>query len=98
MEYEIETTTAFDKWFSKIKDKKVKARFLSRIDYLRMGVFGDHKQLDSVLFELRFFFGAGFRIYYTIREDVIILLINGGDKSSQKKDIKKAQDIIKDLQ
>lgn len=62
-----------------------------------VGNFGDCKSIDKQISELRFFLGAGYRIYYTIKGDEIILLLNGGDKSSQAKDIKQAKDILKEL-
>lgn len=62
-----------------------------------VGNFGDCKSIDKQISELSFFLGAGYRIYYTIKGDEIILLLNGGDKSSQAKDIKQAKDILKEL-
>jgi len=97
MDYEIETTNVFDKWFSKIKDKKSQARILVRIKRIQFGHFGDHKAIDDELFELRLFFGSGFRVYYTIRGNTVVLLLTGGDKSSQNKDIQKAKAIMEDL-
>lgn len=72
-------------------------RILLRFDRLKDGNFGDYKQLDEYLYELRFNFGSGYRVYYTFENNTIVLLINGGDKKSQAKDIKKAQDIINQL-
>jgi len=97
VKYEIETTNIFDKWFSGIKNARYKARFLTRFDRVQMGNFGDHKKLDNDLFELRFFFGPGFRAYYAIKENKIVFLLCGGDKSSQKKDIRKARIIMENL-
>lgn len=65
-----------------------------RLDRLKDGNFGDCKQLDEYLYELRFNFGSGYRVYYTVKDNTIILLINGGDKKSQIKDIKTAKEII----
>ena len=61
------------------------------------GNFGDHKQLNSSLYELRFDFGGGIRIYYTIEGNTVVLLINGGNKKTQSKDIQKANDIVESL-
>ena len=97
MIYEIETTSVFDKWFSQIKDTRHRARILARIKRIQIGNFGDHKMVDTNIFELRFFFGPGFRIYYTIKGERIIFLLTGGDKSSQKNDIEKARTIMEDL-
>lgn len=97
MIYEIETTSIFDKWFSQVKDTKHRARILARIKRIQIGNFGDHKIVNTHLFELRFFFGPGFRIYYTIKGDRIVFLLTGGDKSTQKKDIEKAKGIMEEL-
>jgi len=94
MRYEIETTQFFDNWFKKIKDVRFRARIALRFDHIRMGIFGDRKSLGRGLFELRFFFGPGFRVYYTIKNRRIVFLLAGGDKSSQDKDIEKARTII----
>ncbi len=64
MHYTIETTDTFLEWFDKLKDKSVKNKILARLTRIENGNFGDHKQLSSNLFELRFFFGSGFRVYY----------------------------------
>ena len=69
-------------------------RVLSRLYRLEQGNFGDYKRLDDRICELRLFFGKGYRIYYAIEGKNIMLLLNGGDKSSQSKDIKKAQRIL----
>ena len=78
-------------------DGTTRKRILLRFDRLKDGNFGDCKQLDEYLYELRFNFGSGYRVYYTFEDNKIVLLINGGDKKSQSKDIKKAQEIIKNL-
>ncbi|WP_404358529.1 type II toxin-antitoxin system RelE/ParE family toxin [Methylotuvimicrobium sp. KM1] len=62
------------------------------------GHFGDCKPLDGRLFELRCFFGGGLRVYYTIRHEQIVLLLVGGDKSSQDRDIEKAKALLKTLE
>ncbi len=79
----------------KTLDSSVRKRILLRLDRLKDGNFGDYKQLDEYLYELRFNLGSGYRIYYMIEDKTIVLLINGGDKKSQKKDIKQAKEIIK---
>ena len=94
MKYEIETTQDFDKWLKKIRDKNVLHRFDVRFNRISNGNFGDVKQVDVKLFELRFFFGSGYRIYYTVRKQKIVLLLCGGDKSSQSKDIAQAKNLL----
>lgn len=78
-------------------DGTTRKRILLRFGRLKDGNFGDYKQIDEYLYELRFNFGSGYRVYYTFEDNKIVLLINGGDKKSQSKDIKKAQEIIKNL-
>lgn len=78
-------------------DGTTRKRILLRFDRLKDSNFGDYKQLDEYLYELRFNFGSGYRVYYTLENNVIVLLINGGDKKSQAKDIKKAKEIITKL-
>lgn len=98
MKYEIETTNVFDRWLAGIKDITFRARIISRFDRIQLGSFGDHKNLGDGLFELRFFFGPGFRAYYTIRVCKVVFLLCGGDKSSQSKDIERAKAIMEELE
>lgn len=86
------------KWLKGLKDRSTRNKVLARIDRVQNGNFGDFKSLDDNLFELRFFFGGGLRIYYTIRNRQIVLLLNGGSKSSQSRDIEKARQIIQELE
>ena len=88
----------FDKWLYGIKDVKHRARIISRFDSIQLGNLGDHKNLGGNLFELRFFFGPGFRVYFTIKQGKIVFLLCGGDKSGQGKDIKKAKAIMAELE
>ena len=78
-------------------DGSLRKRILLRLDRLKDGNLGDYKQLSDYLYELRFNFGSGYRIYYTIENQTIILLINGGDKKYQNKDINRANEIINKL-
>ena len=94
VKYEIKTTQDFDKWLKKIRDKKVLHRLDVRFNRIANGNFGDAKQIAANLFELRFFFGSGYRIYYTVRKKKIVLLLCGGDKSSQSKDIAQAKNLL----
>lgn len=98
MKYELHSTRTFDKWLSRLKDAGLKNRILARLSRVESGNFGDNKQLGSELFELRFFFGSGLRIYYTVRSSRVVLLLVGGDKSSQTKDIEKAIELLRELE
>lgn len=97
MNYEIQTTTTFDRWFSKIKDKSTKYRIEARLSRITKGNFGDTETVASSLFELRFFFGGGIRIYYTMVGGKIVLLLCGGDKSTQSSDIEQAKKLLDKL-
>jgi len=98
MKYELRSTEVFDKWLAKIKDQETHARIVRRIDNLAIGSFGDCKAIGAGLFELRMFFGPGYRAYYTIRGREIIFLLAGGDKATQPKDIEKAANLLKRLE
>ena len=74
-------------------DIQTRARILNRITRLEYGAYGDYKSIKNQIFELRFFFGKGYRIYFIEEQNRIILLLNGGDKDSQQKDIKLAQNL-----
>ena len=87
----------FEDWIQNLKDKKAKAILFQRIDRIRLGNFGDCKSLGSGVYELRVSWGPGFRIYYGLEGRSIVLLLCGGDKSSQKKDISRAYQLWKEF-
>lgn len=88
----------FEDWLVNIKDKTIKARIRRRIDRLMLGHEGDSKSVSKGVYELRLMFGSGYRIYYGKLGDLIIVLLLGGDKSTQEDDIKKAQAYWKESQ
>ncbi len=96
--YTIYTTDVFEDWFDRLKDKQAKVRIQARIDLVEEGHFGDAKPVGEGVCELRFFFGPGHRIYYCQKGFEIVLLLVGGDKSTQDKDIKLAQQLAKQLE
>ncbi|MBU1344424.1 MAG: type II toxin-antitoxin system RelE/ParE family toxin [Proteobacteria bacterium] len=98
MKYKIESTNQYDKWFTKQKNSLVKIRVLARLSRVENGNFGDFKLLSPNLFELRFFFSAGLRIYYTIKNDRVVILLVGGNKSTQEKNIAKATEFLAELE
>jgi putative addiction module killer protein len=98
MKYKIVSTTIFDKWFSNLNDVVTKRKILARLARVENGHFGDFKCLAVDLYELRFFFGGGLRIYYTIHRNQVVLLLVGGDKSSQIQDINKAKQLLNELE
>jgi putative addiction module killer protein len=98
MKYELDSTEDFDKWFERIKkDGATKKRLLVRLAMVENGHFGDHKLFGN-LGELRFRHGAGIRVYYTIRNNRVVLLLAGGDKASQQKDFEHAKALLDALE
>lgn len=87
----------FQEWMHSLKDLKSKAIALTRIARLEAGNFGDFKAFDSII-ELRIDYGPGYRIYCAEKEKKLIILLVGGSKKSQKKDIQKAKDYWEDYQ
>ncbi len=76
-------------------DWKMQERILSRVSRLKRGQFGDFKTLGESLYELRLFFGPGYRVYFGEHQGKMVLILSGGDKSTQKKDIKTARELWK---
>ena len=95
MKYEIKTTAIFNKWAGKLKDKRAARNIALRLARARNGNLGDIASVGDGISEMRIFIGKGYRLYFTIRGGEIILLLCGGDKSSQQKDITQAKEIIK---
>jgi putative addiction module killer protein len=96
--YNVETTDHFDKWLRKLKDRSARIAILERITKIQStGHFGDYKPINSDLHELRLFIGPGYRVYYTIRDGKLVILLAGGDKSTQDRDIKKANELLQGL-
>jgi putative addiction module killer protein len=94
----IEKTREFDKWLRKLNDIKAKAKILFRIQKLEKDEhFGDCKAVGDGIRELRINFAKGYRVYYIEKDGKIIVLLSGGDKSTQEKDIKKSKEIWKKL-
>ena len=92
----IKKTFEFDLWLKKLKDVTAKAKILFRIQKLESdGHYGDWKSVGEGVLEMRIHYGKGYRLYFKVKEDQIILLLIGGDKSSQEKDIKKAIQLSK---
>ena len=93
----IYTTDIFDQWFARLRNKVAVAKIRSRIDRLEMGNAGDVKAVGEGVYEMRIHTGAGYRIYFVERGLEIVVLLCGGDKSSQQKDIEKAKQLAKEL-
>jgi len=87
---QLNKTDEFQEWFNSLRDVRVKQRIVSRLIAVENGHFGDTKPISNGVFEMRIHYGAGYQIYYTRRGDTLYLLLVGGDKSTQQRDIKKA--------
>ena len=83
----------FDQWFDSLRDMKSQAAVDSRLARVRAGNLGDHKPVGEGVFELRIHIGGGLRIYFAMQGAQIIVLLGGGDKSTQKRDIGRAQEL-----
>lgn len=88
---EVSTIEDFDHWLRRLKDRQGRLRILDRLERLAHGNPGDAKALGKRVVELRLTYGPGYRVYYTQRGHRVLLLLCGGDKSSQQNDIAKAQ-------
>jgi len=94
--YDIKQTPRFSRWLTKLKDLQGKIAIACKVERMRKGNFGDYKSVGDNVAELRITKGPGYRVYYTIKEDKIIILLVGRDKSSQQKDIQTAKSMAKE--
>ena len=93
---EIVKSSAFDAWLSGLRDVAGRARIVVRIERLAAGNPGDHKSVGDGILELRMTFGPGYRVYYMMRDSILIVLLAGGDKSTQSADIARAKAIAEE--
>lgn len=91
MKYEIVTTSIFTKWMRKLKDRQAVKAIAMRMDRAILGNLGDIKPVGQGVSEMRIFVGKGYRVYFVIRNNEIVVLLCGGDKSSQQEDIEQAK-------
>jgi putative addiction module killer protein len=90
-------SSPFKLWFKGLKDARAKARILSRIDLAELGNFGDCAPVGEGISEMRIHYGPGFRLYYSRQDEIVYLLLLGGDKRTQKRDIERAIDMMRDI-
>jgi len=94
----IKYTWVYRIWYKGLEDIRAKARIDIRLNSVKKGVFGDQRSVGNGIFELKINYGPGYRIYYKkIKNDILILLC-GGDKSTQEDDVEKAKKILKELE
>jgi putative addiction module killer protein len=96
--YTIKLTPAFETWLAGLKDNTTRIRLARRLDKVQRGSLGDVKSVGNGLFEMREHFGSGWRMYYLQRGQTLIVMLGGGDKSSQAADIKKAAAIAANIE
>lgn len=90
---EVRSTKRFDEWLQALRDERARGRIVRRIDRLRFGNFGDAKSVGEGVSELRVDHGPGYRIYFTRFGPTLVLLLCGGDKGSQSRDIARAKSL-----
>ncbi|TPG75400.1 type II toxin-antitoxin system RelE/ParE family toxin [Pseudomonas arsenicoxydans] len=95
MNYLIQQTMIFRAWHASIRDLRAKLAIARRIDRASVGNLGDIKSVGDGVSEMRVDVGAGYRVYFTMRNNVVIVLLAGGDKSSQSADIRRAKKMAK---
>ena len=95
--FEIRKTENFAKWINGLNDIRARARILVRIERLAVGNPGDVKPVGEGISELRINYGPGYRVYYKKQDRTVIILLAGGDKRTQSKDIKTALSLAKNL-
>lgn len=95
---EIKQSAEYRKWFKKLRDHKAKAAIQARLDVCKLAgrPFGDIKPVGGPVSEMRFHTGAGYRVYFAMQGNVLMLLLAGGDKNTQQTDIRQAHDILND--
>ncbi len=94
--FQIQQTDVFAEWLAHLKDRKAKARILSRLESVTQGNLGDTKGVGGGVRELRVHVGPGYRVYFAQIGPIVLLLLCGGDKSTQKRDIERARRLLRD--
>lgn len=97
MTYLIQQTKTFAQWHAAVRDLRAKIAIARRIERASAGNLGDVKSVGDGVSEMRVDVGAGYRVYYTTRDQVLIILLVGGDKSTQPADIKRAKKMAKEV-
>lgn len=95
--YRIEQTTEFASWLDGLRDQRAQAVIATRLVRIQSGLLGDWKTIGDGVSEVRIDYGPGYRLYYTMREQVVVILLCGSDKRGQDRAIKLAQRLAKDF-
>ena len=94
---EVRKTSVFQDWYDRLRDDRAKARIDARIDRIALGNLGDAKSIGGGVMELRLTYGPGYRIYFARISKVVVVLLCGGDKGSQRRDIERAKQLAKEM-
>ena len=92
---ELVKSDVFIHWFTRLKDKRAKVAIANRLTRFERGLLGDVKSVGGGVSEARIFIGKGYRLYFTKQGEELVVLLCGGDKSSQERDIKQAKELAK---
>ena len=94
---EIRQTEVYARWFRRLRDRQARVRIDSRIRRLSLGNPGDVRPVGEGLSEIRIDYGPGYRVYFVQREEALVVLLAGGDKDSQERDIRRALELVRGL-
>lgn len=90
----VKKSEVYEKWFDKLKDRMARLRIIARVKRLAEGNPGDVKHLTCGISELKIDYGPGYRVYYTVRKNVVYILLCGGNKTTQQQNIEKAKELL----
>ncbi len=96
--FTVRQTQEFQDWLDDLKDKKAQLRIVARLRQAEAGNLGDWKPVGNEVSEMRVDFGPGYRLYFTKRQNILVVMLAGGDKSTQARDVKRAQKILQQLE
>ena len=96
--YVLRQTEEFQEWLQLLRDPKARARIVARLRHVEMGNLGDWKSLGDGVSELRVNYGPGYRLYFTRRARLLVVILAGGDKATQTRDIGRAKRLARDLE
>ena len=96
--YTVLLTQEFQDWLDALTDRRAQVRIAARLRLVEAGTLGDWKSVGGSVAEMRIDVGPGYRLYFTRRGNVLIVMLRGGDKSGQRRDIKRAQRIANELE
>ena len=95
--YTVLLTQGFQDWLDTLRNRRAQARIAARIRLAEAGNLGDWKSIGGEVSEMRIAFGPGYRLYFTRRGSIVIIMLAGGDKSTQSRDIRRAQKLLEEL-